>query len=453
MNKLVNTIKDIDQRHSAAPSADLYKERMALQTEFNSLTSAHTQGLFLKSRMTHYEHGERASKLLCHQLRQSTVDNLVTEITTPDGNTTSDQVAINNRFRAFYVNLYSSDIPNDSCSTDFFQTLQLTALSPEEASSLDGGISETEINQANHIDGEWQGPGPRRLPNRILYEIFWPAFTIAVQGLCRGSTVRLLTPHYVSGNNISPLKEGQKPTLCDSYRPISLVCCDNKILAKVLALRLKTVLHRIIHPDQTGFMKGRQSFGNLRRLYNILYSDPAPTPEVVVVSLDAHKAFDRIEFDYLFTALDKFGFISWIKLLYSAPQAAVRTNGTISKYFPLQRGTRQGCPLSPLLFDIAIEPLAVSLRNRKDFTGIVRGGVTHKLSLYTDDLLLYCSDPLLSAPVALDIINSFGRVSGYKINLTKSVLFPIGSSASRLSFTQLPFKVTTDSFTCFGLCA
>ena len=91
-------------------------------------------------------------------------------------------------------------------------------------------------------------------------------------------------------------------------------------------------------------MKGRQSFGNLRRLYNILYSDPAPTPEVVV-SLDAHKAFDRIEFDYLFTALDTFGsssgFISWIKLLYSAPQAAVRTNGNISKYFSLQRGTRQ----------------------------------------------------------------------------------------------------------------
>ena len=94
------------------------------------------------------------------------------------------------------------------------------------------------------------------------------------------------------------LKKGKKPTLCDSYRPISLVCCDNKILAKVLALRLETVLHRIIHPDQIGFMKGRQSFGNLCRLYNILYSDPAPTPEVVV-SLDAHKAFDRIEFDYL----------------------------------------------------------------------------------------------------------------------------------------------------------
>ena len=159
---------------------------------------------------------------------------------------------------------------------------------------------------------------------------------------------------------------------------------------------------------------------------------------------------------YVFTALDKFGFssgfISWIKLLYSAPQAAVRTNGTISKYFSLQRGTRQGCPLSPLLFDIAIEPLAVSLRNREGFTGIVRGGVTHKLSLYADDLLLYCSDPLLSVLVALDINNSFGRVSGYKINLTKSILFPINSSASKLSFTQLPFNVTTDSFTYLGVC-
>ena len=455
MNELVNTIKDIDQRHSAAPSADLYKERIALQTEFNSLTSAHTQGLFLKSRMTHYEHGERASKLLCHQLRQSTVDNLVTEITTPEGNITSDQVAINDQFRAFYANLYSSDIPTDSSSTDFFRSLQLTLLSPEEASSLDGGISETEINQAITSMGSGKAPGPDGFPIEFYKKFSDQLAPLLCKVYAEALRLGSLPPTMSQAIISVLLKKGKEPTLCDSYRPISLVCCDNKILAKVLALRLETVLHRIIHPDQTGFMKGRQSFGNLRRLYNILYSDPAPTPEVVV-SLDAHKAFDRIEFDYLFTALDKFGFssgfISWIKLLYSAPQAAVRTNGNISKYFSLQRGTRQGCPLSPLLFDIAIEPLAVSLRNREDFTGIERGGVTHKLSLYADDLLLYCSDPLLSVPVALDVINSFGRVSGYKINLTKSILLPINLSASKLSLTQLPFKVATDSFTYLGVC-
>ena len=74
------------------------------------------------------------------------------------------------------------------------------------------------------------------------------------------------------------------------------------------------------------------------------------------------------------------------------------------------------------------------------------------MSLYADDMILYCSDPLTSIPVALDIIHSFGMVSGYKINLTKSLLFPFNASATRLSLTQLPFKVATDSFTYLGVC-
>ena len=455
MNDLVHFIKDIDQRHAEASSADLYKERIALQTEYDSLASAHIQGLYLRSRMTHYEQGERASKLLCHQLRQSTVDGLITEITTSTGNSTSDQMAINNQFRNFYENLYSSDTPTSSGSTDFFQSLQLPALSSEDASSLDGNISEIEIIQAITLMNSGRAPGP----DGFSIE-FYKKFSVQLSPLlCKVYAEALQLgslPPTMSQAVISVLlKKGKDPKLCDSYRPVSLVCCDNKILAKVLARRLETVLHKIIHPDQTGFIKGRQSFGNLRRLYNIIYSNSAPTPEVVV-SLDAHKAFDRIEFDYLFTALRKFGissgFVSWIKVLYSAPLAAVRTNGIISKYFPLQRGTRQGCPLSPLLFDVAIEPLAVALRERDDFIGIERGGVTHKLSLYADDLLLYCSNPLHSVPVALNIIHSFGMVSGYKINLTKSILFPVNASASKLPLTQLPFNVATDSFTYLGVC-
>ena len=94
----------------------------------------------------------------------------------------------------------------------------------------------------------------------------------------------------------------------------------------------------------------------------------------------------------------------------------------------------------------------MALRERDDFIGIERGGVTHKLSLYADDLLLYCSNPLHSVPVALNIIHSFGMVSGYKINLTKSILFPVNASASKLPLTQLPFNVATDSFTYLGVC-
>lgn len=198
------------------------------------------------------------------------------------------------------------------------------------------------------------------------------------------------------------LKKDKNPLECSSFRPISLLNTDAKVLAKVLARRLEEALPSVISPDQTGFIKNRHSFFNIRRLLNILYSPSPPGTPEVVLSLDAEKAFDRVGWGYLFNTLERFGFgrklISWIKLLYTTPLAAVRTNNNISTYFELQRGTRQGCPLSPLLFAVAMEPLALALRQRADIKGIQRAGLEHKVSLYADDMLLYLSQPLSSLP-------------------------------------------------------
>ncbi len=158
------------------------------------------------------------------------------------------------------------------------------------------------------------------------------------------------------------LKKERDPTSCGNYRPISLLNVDCKILAKVLSLRLQDVMPSIISLDQTGFTSRRHSFFNTRRLLNIIFSPSSTNPEVIV-SLAAEKAFDRVEWEYLFLALRKFGFdsklISWIRLLCAFPSASVQTNGVCSPPFLLQRGTRQGCPLSPSSFNIAIEPLVI----------------------------------------------------------------------------------------------
>lgn len=166
-------------------------------------------------------------------------------------------------------------------------------------------------------------------------------------------------------------------------RTVQLACCAvYKILAKVLAGRLEGVLPKLIHPDQTGFVGGRQISSNIRRVFNILYQHNNPEPEVLI-SLNAQKPFERIEYNFLFTGLQKFGFgsvfCSWVTILYAAPQASVRTNKVTSSFFPLSRGTRQGCPLSPLLFDFAIEPLAIKIRNSVHFLGIRKGEQVEKI--------------------------------------------------------------------------
>lgn len=128
---------------------------------------------------------------------------------------------------------------------------------------------------------------------------------------------------------------------------------DVKLLAKVLASRLDPCLPALISEDQTGFVRGRQLSSNIRRLLNIVLSPDLSRVAEVVVSLDAEKAFDRVEWDYLFSALGKFGFgpnfISWIRLLYSGPVACVTTNSQRSDYFPLSRGSRQVAQI-PLCF-------------------------------------------------------------------------------------------------------
>lgn len=121
-----------------------------------------------------------------------------------------------------------------------------------------------------------------------------------------------------------------------------------------------------------------------------------------MLSLDAEKAFDRVEWEYLFDTLCRFGlgtgFINWIYLLYRSPTARVRVNGSLSDIIPLSRGTRQGCPLSPLLFAIALEPLAETIRHHKNVSGVTLGNTEHRISLYADDVLLFITNPENSIP-------------------------------------------------------
>lgn len=99
---------------------------------------------------------------------------------------------------------------------------------------------------------------------------------------------------------------------------------NTNILAKILARRLESVLPTVKSDDQTGFVKGRHSFFNIRCLLDVLYSASEDAPECAV-SIDAENAFDRVEWVYLWAVLERFGFgpnfISWVKLLHSAPMA------------------------------------------------------------------------------------------------------------------------------------
>ena len=145
----------------------------------------------------------------------------------------------------------------------------------------------------------------------------------------------------------------------------------------------------------------------------------------MIISIDAEKAFDKIQHPSMIKTLQKAGiegtYLNIIKAIYDKPTANIILNGEKLKAFPLKSGTRQGCPLSPLLFNIVLEVLATAIREEKEIKGIQIGKKEVKLSLFADimqmtfadDIILYIENPKDTARKLLELINEYSKVAGY----------------------------------------
>lgn len=250
------------------------------------------------------------------------------------------------------------------------------------------------------------------------------------------------------------LKPGKDPLLPDSYRPISLLTTDVKLLARVLVTLLALVIQKLIHRDQSGFIPSRSTALNIRRLFLNMQIPVDKPSNRAVLSLNAAKAFDSIKWPYLWEVLERFDlgetFIKWLQLLYTNPTARLRVNGDLSEPFRLFRGMRQGCPLSPLLFALALELLAETVRASPLIEGFVRGSATDKISLYADDTLLYMGDTSTSLSNVMSIITQFGTFSSFSINWSKLALLPLDELTSPLPECAGSLQVVT-SFKYLGV--
>ena len=142
-----------------------------------------------------------------------------------------------------------------------------------------------------------------------------------------------------------------------------------------------------------------------------------------------------------------------IKAMYDKPTANIILNGEKLKASPLRSGTRQGCPLSPLLFNIVLEVLATAIREEKEIKGIQIGEEEVKLSLFADDMILYLENPKDAIRKLLELINEFGKVAEYKINAEKSLAFlytNIEKSEREMKVT-LPFTTATKRINYLGV--
>ena len=143
------------------------------------------------------------------------------------------------------------------------------------------------------------------------------------------------------------------------------------------------------------------------------------------ISIDAEKACDKFQHPFMTKTHQKAGtegtYHNIIKAIYNNPTANIILNSKIFKAFPLKSGTRQRCPVSPLLFKIVLEVLDRAIREEKEIKGIQIGKEKVKLLLFTDDLILYIENPKDTTRKLLELISKYSKVAGYKINTQKSL--------------------------------
>lgn len=169
----------------------------------------------------------------------------------------------------------------------------------------------------------------------------------------------------------------------------------------------------------------------------------------MLLSLDLHNAFDSLSLDYLFYVLQKYGFgthfLILLRTLYHEPTANLQIKGYSSSQLFISRGTRQGCPLSLILFILALEPLAIRIQDNQDIQGIMCGGLVHKCALFTDNILLLLSSQATSLPNLYSDLHLLSSISRLSVNHNKSLAMNIALEQQTVQALQntFPFKWQT----------
>uniref|UniRef100_A0A8C5MBI0 Reverse transcriptase domain-containing protein n=1 Tax=Leptobrachium leishanense TaxID=445787 RepID=A0A8C5MBI0_9ANUR len=428
LDTLHNTIRTLELEHQTTGAVDTYAKLLKHRTQLANALNPRIQRAMLQTRCFFAMTEDKPGRLLSRLLQQRRSQVYVPSVRTDTGLLTQDPLHIAQSFRDYYSTLYHSvdeaGSPPEHLIENYLSCRVPHRLTAEQSSPLGLPITAEELEQTIKTQKNGKAPGPDGFPALYYKKLGKTLIPQMVKTFNALLSHDKLHPHTMSATIAVLPKEGKDPQLCSSFRPISLLNNDLKIFAATLAGRLKLVLPTLVGKDQVGFIPTREARDGTIRTLNVIQMAQRSDIPLLLLSTDAEKAFDRVSWPFMYSTLRAMNipaeFIRWIAALYSEPNARVRVNGVFSETFQIRNGTRQGCPLSPLLFALTLEPFLESIRRNAAIPGWEGRRHSHKVSAYADDLLFYVLDPLRTLPEIVSEFETYGHLANLKLNMDKS---------------------------------
>ena len=453
LNRLKNNQAECLKRNILVPGVS--EAIVELQAQVDTGLKIKAEKLAMRAKCKWFDEGEKSNKYFLNLLKRRKNETTLKELN--DGREVAHtQAEIEAIVVKFYSNLYSEDNTLKNDYDSFFP--ELPQLNEEDRRMLDEPITLKEL-LTTLKDCSESSPGPDGIPY-LVYKKCWEVFGPFILESWLYSRAKGILPDFNKVSTIMLIpKEGKDPKQIGNWRPITLTNCDLKIFTKLLSNRVAKVLPKIILKSQVAYIPGRVVHDNLRMFEFFNSYCTENDIDAVLISLDAAKAFDSVDHNYMFETLKRYGFsiefIDTVRMLYNDIRADILVNGYRTTMIRIRRCVKQGDALSCALFIICLDPVLRNIENNKKIkaiklkTPISNVNIESKTGAYADDV----GAAILNEEESINgIFSEYGRFSSYsgiRLNETKSEILSLNTKANfiptkvKISSEQNAFELTT----------
>ena len=436
--EILRCLSEIENRITLGE--DLTNEKIQLETQLK-LWEIDEAKMYVKALKNEYNevcegNAEKMKKYAQRYTQQANMNAI--RMNSDDPNTLTNNIdKILEKTTDFYSKLYTSTPPHEHTQTELLNNFN-KSIDEDDKVPLEREITVNEVKAAIARLSNQKSPGSDGLTSEY-YKMFVNELAPILQKLYKKAYENHCLPYSLNEAIIKLLPKKNNAERIEDWRPISLINTDFKILAIIITQRLQPALSKIIGEDQTAHLKNRNAHTNISITRDLIDLANSKKETMAIISTDFEKAFDRVDRTFMHKLLKKIGIPQnirdYITIIYHETTAKININGFITRSFTTNRGVRQGCPLSALLYILVLEVMLEMIRNDNTLQSPKIGNITYRLGAFADDVTIFLKND--TAMHLERIIIKFCIGTQFKLNPDKTKILIIGDRPFTHNFTQL----------------